>query len=522
MGKQLLQEGLIGAMPFIVDRAAKPVVESRNGVTYTRIPGRFSICDSVNGNNRRYPRPVWEKNLAEGSPLRQMIARNAAFGLLEHPKDGQVSLNSPICILVTDAKLQPGSDKTGKPVHEVVGEITLLNPTLIPESARLSALIEVGYNPLVSSRGFGSVIKDSQGVDEVQDDYICEGWDVVMKPSFETAELSPARESAPEPDTKNESSLSESTAPTEPATNLKVESAPSPAPAPAVSSTKPQQHETVTMDITSIKSRIGALRSARVPTEPQRFAEGLNEMATLHQEVANFVAEDAKRSWEGTKLHDAIKGMEALWSESAQAPAKQASRLTESYKKALRVTRALAETAVGLKKKLVEKSKLAAEAGTLVEQLTERGQKWVAYADKLKTQNDDLDHKLNVACESLDIIAARYHEDVTELGRRVITLEFKEQAQTEEIQTALKEAKKPKDIAAIREKLEPKPAKTDESVKGAAPAPAVTEGKTNSSAPAPEAKPADQPIIEARVLVPSTRSLSENVEMVKRLSASAK
>ena len=595
-------EGERGAYPFIVNRSEKFISEERNGISFTRIPGRFSVCDSVNGNNRRYPKKVWEKNLNDGSLLKLSIAKNGAFGLLEHPADGRISLQSPICILVTDAKLQQGQDESSKqPVNEVVGEIIVLNTA---EGQKLRALIEVGYNPLVSSRGFGSVVKASDGVDEVQEDYVCEGWDVVLKPSFERAELFVPRES------KNESQAAKPAAPSfapaeppvkplaeskglnmwcvfqsisekehkksfnaltdseaeaivakaaamtqeervalETAFNAakvnekkdlpKVESSPAAAAAPVAASVNKQMTENI-MTINEIKSRIGAVKGAQVPKEPARFAEGLNEMATIHQEIANFVAEDAKRGWQGQQLHEEVSRIERAWSETVLAPGKAAVKLNENYTKVLKVTKVLGEAAIGIRKKLSETLAQNAEAAQLVEELTERGQAWVAIADKRKEQIADLNHKLEVACEALDIIKARYHEDMTEMGRHVITLEFAEKAQTPEIQKLLKEAKVPKDIIAIREKLDPEGAKKakleaakdckcgkvpceckkDESKTPdpAAAAAAKLEEDKKKAAPAAETTPA---LGEARVLVPSVRSISESVAMVQRLSTSA-
>ena len=681
-----LMEGERGAYPFIVNRSEKFISEERNGISFTRIPGRFSVCDSVNGNNRRYPKKVWEKNLNDGSLLKLAIAKNGAFGLLEHPADGRISLQSPICILVTDAKLQQGQDEgTKQRVDEVVGEIIVLNTA---EGQKLRALIEVGYNPLVSSRGFGSVVKASDGVDEVQEDYVCEGWDVVLKPSFERAELFVNREGKNESKTpsfapaeppkplaealgvnmwrvfqslaekehkKSFNSLTDSEAnaivakaaamtqeervalailtpkqffesgfgefaapvqqqgqatapgglgaspsagvppqghtdyahpkispealekahegymyhatrsgdspeeaermwqafvkniPPETAMDIqrmwgesqnnlpKTESSSAAAAAPVAASAKTPMTENKSMDINEIKSRIGAVKGTPVPKEPARFAEGLNEMAAIHQEIANFVAEDAKRGWQGQKLHEEVSRIEKAWSETVLAPGKAAVKLNENYSKVLKVTKILGEAAIGIRKKLSEALAQNAEAAQLIEELTERGQAWVAIADKRKEQVADLNHKLEVSCEALDIIKTRYHEDMTEMGRHVITLEFAEKAQTPEIQKLLKEAKTPKDIIAIREKLDPEGAKKAQEAAAAktegkdcdkckknpcccekqegktAPAAAapVNEGK-NASAPAAEMEP--------RVLVPSVRSISESVAMVQRLS----
>jgi hypothetical protein len=577
----LLVEGERGAVPFIVDRKTPFVTENRNGISFTRIPGRFSICDSVNGNNRRYPRKVWEKNLAEGSALRESIKKSAAFGLLEHPADGKISLQSPICLLVTDAQLTESKDATGKPINEVIGEIMVVNTA---DGQKLKALIDTGYNPLVSSRGFGSVVKTSEGVDEVQDDYICEGWDCVLRPSFENAELWVPRENESQEEIKaktHEKALAESSkgvnmwrvyqrfaymnygkpfgvltdseaddviaktgtltpesireldqtfdvpkpvqeAKPAPAQAKVPDPAPPPPAPPPLSAPKSQVTETV-MTHNEIKARIGQVRGIAIPKDPARFAEGMNEIAQLHEEVANFVAEDNKRSWRGMQLHEELSRIEKTWSESALAPSRTATRLNENYTKVLRVTKVLGEAAVKIRKKLSETLSQQAEAAQLVEELTERGQAWVAVADKRKTQLTDLNHKLDVACEALDIMRDRYNEDMTEMGRRVITLEFGEKAKP--FEKALQDAQLPADIIAIREQLEGK--KPGKAVQEEGKCPKC--GKDKCECPKEEGKRQSKqesrqdnnpPPMAEHVLVPSARSITESVAIVQRLSAS--
>lgn len=174
---------------FKVDRS-HIITEAIPGTdrSVSRMPGRLSVSGVVNGNRRRYPRSVWEKNLREDSPLSLSMKRRSTFGLLEHPADGKVDLRSPIAIITVGAKLNESG--------EVLGEIIVVNT---PEGLKLRALVEAGYDPYVSSRGYGSLTKASDGVDDVADDYVCEGWDVVMRPSFVAAKLTPRRESLEDP-----------------------------------------------------------------------------------------------------------------------------------------------------------------------------------------------------------------------------------------------------------------------------------------------------------------------------------
>src|ERR671922_1083363 len=113
--KQYLAEGLKGSVPFLVSRENKFVLESLpDGRKGWRIPGVLSEYDVVNGNGRRYPKAVWEKNLAEGSQLRKLIESGDSLGLLEHPKDGIVTYNSPISHLTVSAKLNENGKLTGE------------------------------------------------------------------------------------------------------------------------------------------------------------------------------------------------------------------------------------------------------------------------------------------------------------------------------------------------------------------------------------------------------------------------
>ncbi len=558
--RQYLVEGVTGAFPFIVDRTKLPVTESRpNGGSFTRIPGRFSVCDCVNGNNRRYGRRVWEKNLQSGSILKESISRNAAFGLLEHPKDGIVTLLSPISHHVTNAEMIESKDAQGNSVYEVVGDIALLDTD---EGRKLKALIEGGYNPLVSSRGYGSLTKAQDGVDEVQEDYVCEGWDVVIKPSFENAELIPDRSSTAtrlaepyKPNPQAESAAKPSVAPqttaASPIITLK-ESSPSTGPV-----TKPASESntnTKTMEINEIKSRLIALQGVE-PTKASRVTESLAQVEELHQGVAEWAAADPKRAWEAQKLHDSLNAVSQRFTETMRAPAKEAKRLTEQNMKLMRVVDAVAKTAVTYKKKLGESVKADGSRVKMIEELTRRGQGWQRIAESRKGKYVTLEKDFDNACEALDLMAQRYHEDVTELGRRLIVLEFKEKAQTPEIQKRLKESTRLRHIVSIRETLEGKPAGNSVQEEGSDPggkqpkegempskegikddkqkgAPSPETGKvakepgavTNESAQGK--KEGAQPIAEAKVLNKervdmSVRNIGESVELVRRLSGAA-
>ena len=528
-----LLEGVKGAFAFSADRA-KIVTESLpGGGSITRIPGKLSLCDAVNGNNRRYPRPVWEKNLKSGSPLQESIKRNAAFGLLEHPSDGVVSLLSPISHIVSKAILCENG--------EVTGEIVVLGTA---EGQKLTALIEGGYDPLVSSRGFGSLTTGTDGVDVVQEDFICEGWDVVIKPSFEVAQLTPNRGPSPALESQTKSAydqwfeatqrtpsrapspalesapaapvLTASTSPISPSPVAVLKESVSPQ-APAASPAKPA----LIMTINEIKQRMAALRG-QDPSKltPSRFAESLTESQALHTEVAKFVAEDATRSYEGSKLHKQLEEHEARMEAAQKAPTAAAHKLQENLNKVLKVTNVVVERGLQMRKQLGEALKKDASNTRLVEELTKNGTDWKNLADKRKARLEHTEKKYVTACEMVDSLVKRYNEDVTLLGGRVLQLEFKESAHTPDVARQIKEASKPKQIMAIRERLEKgaKPASGAAKTASGAAKP-VQEVKTATSATAPVQESKKAPISVTQPVQPSLRNLSESVSMARRLSA---
>ena len=549
MSKISLCEGLKGAVTFFPDREKMPsklVSETfANGKSGWRIPGRLSECDKVNGNNRRYSRKVWEANLKEGSILCLKIANCEAFGQLEHPKDGQITLESPISHGIVNAKLN--EDGT------ITGEIAIIDYGDGSPGRKLKAMIEQGYNPRVSSRGFGSLIKGTDGVDDVQDDYVCEGWDVVIKPSFESAVLQPDRSAL---DTvlarPTESQAKDGKTQTVTENNVKPQAQATPpatassAPAPSAVASTPKQviTDSTTMNINEVKSRIAQLRSVDPSRlSPKQFAESVAAMADLHDAISAWVAEDAKRNYEGSKLHRELENFESSLASAQTAPSKTALKLREDRTKVLHVCKNLVETALKYKTALAESLKSNAAVQKLVEEITTNGQGWMALANKRKARLEFMQKKYKLACECISVMTNRYNEDMATIGAHAITLEFKEKM-TPEIQTALNEAvtaKNPKAVLAIREQLEGKPEGTPAAATPAtpaatpaapAPAAAAAAAATNESKPAPTAA---APVTENKPAAPAPaaswveetivdpRNVNAALSIVERLSlASAK
>lgn len=484
--------------------------ESADGnLKWTVIPATLSVVDCVNGNKRRYSRQVWEKNLEEGSLLQESIKRRSAFGLLEHPSDGHVDLNSPIAVLTTKAVLS----ETQKGEIVVEGEILVLST---PEGRRLCSLIEAGYDPTVSSRGFGTLVKAGDGIDEVQDDYVCEGWDVVMTPSFTEAKTRPARESVEPPP---------AVAATPPVTETVTPPVAKPAPIseqqhdPKVVSQPQPTHET-TMDITQIRESLATLRATDPSKlEPVAFAQGMSHMHDLHNQVAAFVAEDAKRAWDGQKIHESLSGLETQWVEAITAPSKEVKSLKETQTKILQAFKQVTALAARYKKGLGEAIKQIDHQKKVTEKLAQRGRSWMAESAKQKKTAEGLDKRLDFTCEAIAHMRGRYHTDMAHLGRRTLTLEFKDLSDEEK--KVVTEAKTPKAVVAARKAIEEKRGikpKKGVRVQEGKSAPAATAPKTDDpAAPAVVEAKTDQPGITI-VRRPDAVSVTESIALTKRLS----
>lgn len=547
---------------FKPDRAR--ITESKDptsGLTTKRIPGTLSVCDCVNGNRRRYPKSVWEKNLSEGSVLSNLLSRRGSFGMLEHPKDGKVDLTSPISHITTEAKLEEREIK-GKKQFVVEGVIEIIDTV---DGKKLAALINAGYDPMVSSRGYGSLISDSEGIDVVQDDFICEGWDVVSTPSFVQAQLTPARvkktsESLAKMPVVGEAyngltiiatkkiigtdnaieltledgspirvTLESQTAPVAPKVS-----------APAPSSSKANNHQpSKNMDIKAIRESIQSLKAANPATlDARSFASGFLKMSELHNEAARHLSENASASWEVGQLHKEISAVEESWSAAFEAPKAEARKLNENQTKLLKVLKGVTAHTVKIRESLSENLKKVAKTSDVSEALAKRGRAWMEAAQREVTRRKLFEKKYGVSCEALDIMAGRYKGDVAQLGVRVLELEFP--ALTESHKKTLSEAKTPKAVVEARQLIEKdlkpveKPAaeKVDESKKTEPAKPAaekpvekVDESKKTEPAPAPvveSKKDLKEPVLvsESQIFRQDSAvvGVSESINMVRRLS----
>lgn len=519
MAKVLLEDTL---GEFCVDRTKghQGIISENVGTGVTplyRCPGRLSVCNIRNGNNRRYPTKVWERNIKDSdSKLRKLIEKNAAFGLLEHPDDGRVTLLSPIAVITTKADLKmEGTNLV------VDGEITIVDTA---EGRKLKALIEAGYNPYVSSRGYGTLTTGPDGIDEVQEDYVCEGWDVVFQPSFEQAELRPPRA---------ESKVAESTSSAPPSSPPSVivpatATAGGPVISPTVilseggapkiessaQSTKPKR---TIMDNKTIRAQLDSIRGS-VAGKPnsRQITEALGRCEELHREAARIPLNEDHTSWDTSKIHKDIDAIESNLTAMQNAPSEELTKLRESHSKLLQVAKTLANTAVMYRTKLVEAVQRNNKIRELSTKLLERGRAWKGKAETLQESNGNVDFEADVLSEALDQVVDLYNADIVKLSRKLMANKFGE-AITPEIQARINEAKHPADLFAINEELEavvkPKTA-TTEGKKPEAGKQAVTEGKKQSPAPVAEGVKVTTDVVR------DPKSFTESLAITRRLSAS--
>ncbi len=150
-----------------VNEDVQLVCEEKDGKKNYSIEGIFMQSEKTNRNGRRYPR-----NTLFGETNRyteKYVKANRALGELGHPDGPTVNLER-VSHLITDLQME-GNDIRGKAkiLETPYGKIV---QNLIDGGARLG----------VSSRGMGS-IKNVDGINEVQKDFMLSAVDIVADPS---------------------------------------------------------------------------------------------------------------------------------------------------------------------------------------------------------------------------------------------------------------------------------------------------------------------------------------------------
>ena len=161
----------------IAPQAITEALKTENGNLI--VEGRLQTAETKNGNGRYYPREILErevKNYIDGP-----VKENRALGELDHPDSSIINLKNVshnIKFIKWDG-------------DDVIGTIEIL-PT--PSGNILTELFRNGITVGVSSRGMGSLQPNSNGVQEVQDDFELLCWDFVSTPSTPGAYVHPISE----------------------------------------------------------------------------------------------------------------------------------------------------------------------------------------------------------------------------------------------------------------------------------------------------------------------------------------
>ena len=139
---------------------------SEDGKKSLYIEGIFMQSDRKNKNGRLYPRSIMEN---EVNRYQEMIKEKRSLGELGHPPNPTINLNQ-VSHLITELRMS-GPD--------VIGKAKILGT---PMGKIAENLIVEGVGLGVSSRGLGS-LKERNGVNEVQDDFMLATVDIVSDPS---------------------------------------------------------------------------------------------------------------------------------------------------------------------------------------------------------------------------------------------------------------------------------------------------------------------------------------------------
>lgn len=138
------------------------------------IEGVFMQSDVKNRNGRVYPAGILDREVSRYNE--NFIARNRAFGELDHPQGPSINLDR-VSHMITSLKRE-GTN--------FVGKAKILED--LPMGKIAKGLIDSGATLAVSSRGMGSMKRNSHGIMEVQEDfYLATAADIVADPSCTSA-----------------------------------------------------------------------------------------------------------------------------------------------------------------------------------------------------------------------------------------------------------------------------------------------------------------------------------------------
>ena len=131
------------------------------------IEGIFAQADTPNRNKRSYGKGIMEREVTN---YQKLISEKRSLGELGHPENPSINLHQ-VSHLITSLKME------GK---DVIGRAKILET---PMGVIAKNLIENEIRLGVSTRGLGSLKMNSEGINEVQDDFYLAIVDIVADPS---------------------------------------------------------------------------------------------------------------------------------------------------------------------------------------------------------------------------------------------------------------------------------------------------------------------------------------------------
>ena len=131
------------------------------------IEGIFAQADTPNRNKRSYGKGIMEREVTN---YQKLISEKRSLGELGHPENPSINLHQ-VSHLITSLKME------GK---DVIGRAKILET---PMGVIAKNLIENEIRLGVSTRGLGSLKMNSEGINEVQDDFYLATVDIVADPS---------------------------------------------------------------------------------------------------------------------------------------------------------------------------------------------------------------------------------------------------------------------------------------------------------------------------------------------------
>jgi hypothetical protein len=168
-----MKQLLIDHTSFKVAKLTLTEGKSTNGRML--LEGKLQEAEVKNGNGRRYPREVLEREV--NKYIQGPISNNNAMGELDHPEASVINLSN----------VSHNIKKVWWDGNDLMGQLELLNT---PSGKIAMELVSAGIPLGISSRGMGSVKQIGETV-EVQDDFELLCWDLVSVPSTPEAYMHP-------------------------------------------------------------------------------------------------------------------------------------------------------------------------------------------------------------------------------------------------------------------------------------------------------------------------------------------